>query len=511
MRAKPLWSRPVAKRPTSTLRSYAGHTAQAELCIAADENDVRHALLRAKSAGRLVAFRAGGLSFDTQALSHDLSVSLERLTQIHVDKATATVTVGAGARWKDILARTSQEGLLPYVLVTTGEATAGGTLSSHSISRFSPTLGREGRHVSRIRLLLPDGTVRCCSRTENPELFSAAIGGFGYFGAILEITYRLFRAPVSGSHIGVETVFEKLTSVAELVERLVPDAPGACEAVGASDDPWSDARALTGVLYLRGGRRSLLSTSRYVDRRHDRGAPSVFHRPRSPGHLALQFMAQVGPLRDVGYRATFGRGFREPRRHLDELTGYTFFQDGNLIFRKLGWRAGLAMGIRQQTYMLPCDPSDRASCKAMLELFLDEAETIVRRQGLLPALIDVLYVPADDEFLLSSSRGLPSLAITFTFERLASAKLAAEEQVCRELCSLCAEVGGRVHLVKHVFADPGLVPRMYREVAEEAALLRRRVGAHGVLTNEFLDRTLGLNDIEPRLEQQGDRRMLRSA
>ena len=94
---------------------------------------------------------------------------------------------------------------------------------------------------------------------------------------------------------------------------------------------------------------------------------------------------------------------------------------------------------------------------------------------------------------MSSSRNLPSLAITFTFERLVGTRLDDEEQVCRELSATCDRLGGRVHLVKQVFAEAGTVRGMYGDIVQEAAEIRRRIGAQHVLRNEFLERTLRLD------------------
>ena len=38
------------------------------------------------------------------------------------------------------------------------------------------------------------GEVLHCSRTEHPELFRLAIGGYGLFGVITSVTLRLRRA-----------------------------------------------------------------------------------------------------------------------------------------------------------------------------------------------------------------------------------------------------------------------------------------------------------------------------
>ena len=40
-------------------------------------------------------------------------------------------------------------------------------------------------------LLTPSGDTKVCSRTENSDLFFAAIGGFGMLGVITQLTLKL--------------------------------------------------------------------------------------------------------------------------------------------------------------------------------------------------------------------------------------------------------------------------------------------------------------------------------
>jgi FAD/FMN-containing dehydrogenase len=47
--------------------------------------------------------------------------------------------------------------------------------------------GPFGTTVRSCRLMLADGTILNCSRTDNPELFSCAMGGYGLFGIILDL------------------------------------------------------------------------------------------------------------------------------------------------------------------------------------------------------------------------------------------------------------------------------------------------------------------------------------
>src|SRR5207302_1372640 len=45
--------------------------------------------------------------------------------------------------------------------------------------------------VESFRLLRADGTVVRCSRSENAELFSLALGGYGLFGVLLDADLRV--------------------------------------------------------------------------------------------------------------------------------------------------------------------------------------------------------------------------------------------------------------------------------------------------------------------------------
>jgi decaprenylphospho-beta-D-ribofuranose 2-oxidase len=465
------------------LSSYGGATCVARVHTPADATELRELLRQAVAARARFTFRAAGNSFDAQALNGDLVISLERFRGITVDVDQRTVRVGAAAAWGDILRETSRHALVPPILVTTQLATAGGTLSSDSISRFTPTLGREGRHIRSLRLMLLDGTELECSRQSHPELFAAVVGGLGYVGAVLEVTHQLIPVPCAAPRLVVETEFVRLTGARELAERLLQPAREPVLGPAA-------AQASSAVVHLHGPRHALLATSRYAEGRVRRRSRCAFHHPGSPVHWLLQLVAQIEPLRRLGNRLVFDRAFRQPRTFVDDLHGYTFFQDGNQRVRRWGRRLGLAMAIRQQTFMIPCYPRDLTRSTRVLEAFLDQAQTLLEAAGLVPALVDLLYVAADAEFSLSSSRDLPSLAVTFTFERLTSSVFTREEEILRQLSQHCEQAGGRVHLVKQVFAEAPLIERMYRDGLAELRRARTRAGAVGGLHNEFLERVL---------------------
>jgi FAD/FMN-containing dehydrogenase len=84
--------------------------------------------------------------------------------------------------------------------------------------------------VERFRLLKADGEIVTCSRSENPELFSLVLGGYGLFGVILDATlrvvpnerYRLeqFIVPTEESLLTFEETVLKKPDVAMVYARM---------------------------------------------------------------------------------------------------------------------------------------------------------------------------------------------------------------------------------------------------------------------------------------------------
>lgn len=493
-------SPPVRK---TTLESYGGVKVRTALVSPCDTGELQEAL--SSSEARCFTFRDGGHAFDTQSLNDTLVVSLEHFRRIDVDPASATVTAGAGARWGDILRETSKHGLVPHVMVTTSHACAGGTLSCDSLSRFSPTLGREGHHVARfslVPLIAPYAPIEC-SRAQNADLFRTTVGGLGYVGAIVDVTHRLLRVPTEpGEIIAVATTFEKVQGLEQIAARLLSHVNlhahkgkwrSTREALTkAQQDPLGEACAVSVAVNMMWKETGLVATSRYVSVPPSALHRSVFHSPSSFGSWALQFAALFPVLRTIGFWLVFEWGYAKPQKYVDELSGYTFFEDSNRNLRYLLRRLGFPMGIRQQTYVVPFDPDAPEQSAGVLAEFLREAKTLLDERKLSPTLLDVLYLPDEgpDSFALSSSRRLPGYAVTFTFEKLWSTRFDREEAALAEIADRCHRRGGRVHLVKNVCAPASLVEAEYAEGVAQMDDVRRKTGARDRLYNGFLRRVL---------------------
>jgi hypothetical protein len=138
----------------------------------------------------------GGQQFGSDMLLLD-TTRFNRV--VSFDKAGGRITVEAGIQWPELIdylqaAQASQNESWAIRDKQTGvdRVSLGGSLSSNVHGRglvFPPIVG----DVESFTLLAADGELKKCSRDENQELFSLAIGGYGLFGVVIHVTLRLVR------------------------------------------------------------------------------------------------------------------------------------------------------------------------------------------------------------------------------------------------------------------------------------------------------------------------------
>ena len=120
-----------------------------------------------------------------------LMTGLDRMRSF--DPRTGRLEVEAGVRLSAILAWFVPRGFFPPVVPGTCNVTVGGMIASDVHGKNHHGEGGFGAHVESLTLLLPDGSRKTCSRTENAELFRSTIGGMGLTGTILDATFRMKR------------------------------------------------------------------------------------------------------------------------------------------------------------------------------------------------------------------------------------------------------------------------------------------------------------------------------
>lgn len=489
------------------LDCYSGlYSSRATVLRPTDLEELRRIFAYAREARRRVTFRAGGHSFDGQALGDDLVVSMTRFDSIEVLANEGRMRVGPGATWGAILAKLQPLGLVPAVTVTTANATAGGTLSGDCLSRFSPAYGKEGNWIDSFDLLTTQGELLACARpregvppsewTREERVFQAVIGGLGYLGAVVAISYRVLSVGQTEGRIGVRTVIRKYKTFEHLAADLVPEAKRTYLEDSDPQDP-EKLDAISSALDTRanGAEAALLFKSAFTPERRRR--LMALYRPRLAVRLVVELLMRVRPLSGPLWRFCFRFLYRDGEEYVDDLEGFTFFMDGNARARGVAKRFGINLGMIQQTFVVPSDPGaaggwDRA--RDDLVEWLGYTHDFLLEHDLAPTIHDVLFLPKDSPFpfLLSASADLAGFAVSYAFETSEKAELDRVKKAFREMADVLRErFGGRVYLVKNVCAEQGTLAAMYGDHAVAFFRLKRELDPDGVLRNEFLERTFG--------------------
>lgn len=152
------------------------------------EKDLRNALALARENGLKVTPAGERHSMGGQSFSRGgLVLDMRGFDDIGVDRQAMTLTVGSGASWKEVQAILDPMDLAVKAMQSINIFTVGGSLSvnahgvAHDPGQIAPT-------VRSLRVMLSSGEVLRASPTENTDLFSAVLGGYGLVGVILDAT-----------------------------------------------------------------------------------------------------------------------------------------------------------------------------------------------------------------------------------------------------------------------------------------------------------------------------------
>ncbi len=170
---------------------------------------MRAAVTEARTAGRPFIASAARHSMGGQSLVANGTVATLDQQWLEPHTAGKTYRVGAGVRWSTVIKKLDAIGFSPAVMQSNNDF---GVASTYSVNAhgWPVTFSGGGTTVRSLRMMLADGSLVTCSRTENADLFKHAMGGYGLFGvitdleldmvpnALLEPTYE----EVAGSDIG---------------------------------------------------------------------------------------------------------------------------------------------------------------------------------------------------------------------------------------------------------------------------------------------------------------------
>jgi FAD/FMN-containing dehydrogenase len=132
------------------------------------------------------------------------------------DPETGVLRAEAGLSLSDLYRLFLPRGWFVPVTPGTQFVTVGGMVAADVHGGNHHRDGCFGAHVARLRMRVADGRIVECSRTQEPDLFRATLGGMGLTGHILEVEFKMAR--VSSPWMWGET--ERVPNVGAFVDAL---------------------------------------------------------------------------------------------------------------------------------------------------------------------------------------------------------------------------------------------------------------------------------------------------
>ena len=203
----------------TTWQNWAGNQAMspAQVLHPASAAEIAEAVKEAASQGRRVKAIGSGHSFTSIGLTDGALLQLDRFDQL-IALEGSTVTVQAGLPIARLNALLDEHGLGLTNMGDIDVQTVAGAISTgtHGTGRASGSIAHQ---VVALELVLADGSIVSCSRTERPELFEMARVGLGALGIVSTVTFQ--AEPAFALHADERPM--PLDEVLEGFEDLVAD------------------------------------------------------------------------------------------------------------------------------------------------------------------------------------------------------------------------------------------------------------------------------------------------
>jgi FAD/FMN-containing dehydrogenase len=303
---------------------------------------------------------------------------------------------------------------------------------------------------SSFHLMTANGNVVQCSRTENKELFSLALGGYGLFGVILDADLHV----VKNERLRLEQVVVPLDSAMASFERKLRE------------------RGTPRMFYAR------LNIT--ADRMFDDVLINIFY-PEQGAIPNLTDPKLLG-LRRAIFRGSVGSGFGKEVRWEAEtkiaphLTG-TVFSRNQLMDESADWYLGRSEATTDilHEYFLPQDGAVP---------FLRQAREIIRAHHADLLNVTVREIETDnDTFLRYADQRMIAFVMFFSQRRTTVANRDME-QMTRELIDAALHSGGRYYLPYRLHASVEQFRLAYRQ-SGEFFRLKQQYDPKSLFENEF--------------------------
>lgn len=421
--------------------------------MAAAEVQLATLLQRARQDGLRVAIAGARHTMGGHTIYPDgVVLDMLPLMGMLLDEDRNLLRVEAGAAWADVIAYLDKRGRSVAVMQSNNSFSVGGSISCncHGWQYGKPPIAST---VESFRLMLADGSIVRCSREENAELFSLALGGYGLFGVILDVELRV-----------VPNVRYRLE------QFIVPTLDGLAtfdERIGARQDV-AMAYGRLGVAPSNFLNEAIVNAL-YDDPAADGGVPAL----ESAGNEKLRrrmFRGSAGS--DYGKELRWSAEAKlQPQLQGTYFSRNQLLNESTLVFQN---RSAATTDVLHE-YFVPRDGLAR---------FVAAMQRIVPTHNADLMNVTVRYVEEDeDSFLRYADREMFALVLLFVQPATAAGN-AAMEALTQELIDAALDAGGRYYLPYRLHATREQFARAYPQGAEFFRL-KRQYDPGETFQNEF--------------------------
>ncbi|MEC8252982.1 MAG: FAD-binding oxidoreductase [Planctomycetota bacterium] len=429
--------------------------------------------------GASLALRGAGCSYGDASTNNDGHVlDLTSMNKIlSFDPATGVAMCEPGVTIRDLWKRSIGYGYWPRVVSGTMQVTMGGAAAMNIHGKNNYRLGAFGEGVRSFELMTPKGELVRCSRDANPELFHAAIGGFGMLGCFTKLEIETKRVHSGRLRVwgivarDLDHNFEILEDLHERADYLVS---------------WVD-------LHAKGARlgRGLMHRADQMAPGEDPDGlrfydPSLQDVPTTlfgvvpkgwlwPGMWLAVKARQVGLVNALKFAA----GAREQRNspYLQTHGAFHFLLDYVPRWQWMTKPGGL---IQFQPFV------PKAEAPRVMRRLIE----VCQQRGHVPYL-GVLKKHKPDPFLMTHAVDGYSMAMDICVSKSAS-KRDSLWRMCRELADVVLDAGGRFYYAKDAVLMESSFPRVHGDAAVEEFRALKQQWDPGRVFQTDLSRRLGV-------------------
>lgn len=397
-------------------------------------------------------FSMGGQVAEEASLHLDMR-AMNRL--LAFDPAAKSLRVQTGMRWRDIQAVIDPHDLSVKIMQSYSDFTVGGALSVNCHGRYVAA-GPLVNSVRRVTLALAGGRTVEASREQHPELFYAAIGGYGGLGVITEAELELVPNVRMARNVALVPLPDYPAFFRDRVKRL-PDAL----LHNADIDP-ADFATATAITWIRTDRPVTVPERLYASGntyRWDRS--KVWALAELPGAHYLR-RTLVDPLDYASTPVVW-------RNH-----------EASLSLRSLGPISSAAATCALQEYFIP------------VQHFVDFAHNLAKilRDARVNALnVSIRQAPADPGTILAWARQEVFSFVLYYQQSTAPAAVAQVGAWTRQLIDAALALGGSYYLPYQLHASRAQFHAAYPR-AKRFAELKAEFDPRGQFRNRLWDKYL---------------------